>query len=57
MNHFGGNQFALFELDEDPGEKNDLAQSEPEKLRETLALFAQTRARVKEIPAQPIPAK
>jgi len=55
--HFGGNQFALFDLDEDPGEKNDLAQSEPEKLRETLALFAQTRARVKEIPAQSIPAK
>jgi len=55
--HFGGDQFALFDLAIDPGEKNDLAQSEPERLREMLELFAQKRATVKEIVVPPLPTK
>jgi arylsulfatase len=51
--HFGGDQFALFDLDADPGEKNDLAQSEPDKLHEVLELFLQKRASVKEIVVAP----
>jgi arylsulfatase A-like enzyme len=51
--HFGGGQFALFDLAADPDEKDDLAASEPDKLREMLDLFAQKRASVKEIAAAP----
>jgi len=51
--HFGGDQFALFDLDADPGEKNDLAQSDPDKLHEMLDQFAQKRASVKEIVVEP----
>jgi arylsulfatase A-like enzyme len=51
--HFGGDQFALFDLAADPGEKNDLAQSDPDKLHEMLDLFAQKRATVKEIVVSP----
>jgi arylsulfatase A-like enzyme len=51
--HFGGSQFALFDLAADPGEKEDLAQSDPVKLHEMLDRFVQTRARVKEIVVPP----
>jgi arylsulfatase A-like enzyme len=52
--HFGGSQFALFDLAADPGEKEDLAPSDPLKLHEMLDRFAQTRARVKEIVVPPM---
>jgi arylsulfatase A-like enzyme len=55
--HFGGNQFAVFDLSVDPGEKEDLAQSDPAMLREMLDRFVQARARVKEIVVPPSPAK
>ncbi len=51
--HFGGSQFALFDLAADPGEKEDLSQSDPVKFQEMLDRFAQTRARVKEIVVPP----
>jgi arylsulfatase A-like enzyme len=51
--HFGGDQFALYDLRADPGERDDLAQSDPEKLHEMLALFVQKRASVKEIAVPP----
>ncbi len=55
--HFGGGQFSLFDLETDPGEKEDLAPSEPDKLHEMLDRFAQTRARLKEIVVPPTPSK
>jgi arylsulfatase A-like enzyme len=55
--HFGGNQFALFDLERDPGEKEDLAQSDPSTFREMLDRFAQTRAGLKEIVVPPTPSK
>jgi arylsulfatase A-like enzyme len=55
--HFGGNQFALFDLATDPGEKEDLSQSDPGKLKDMLERFAQTRARLKEIVVPPTPSK
>jgi choline-sulfatase len=51
--HFGGDQFALFDLGADPDEKDDLAQSDPEKLREMLHLFTEKRATLKEIAVPP----
>jgi arylsulfatase A-like enzyme len=51
--HFGGDQFALFDLDADPGEKNDLSQSDPDKFHEMLDQFAQKRASMKEIVVEP----
>jgi choline-sulfatase len=51
--HFGGDQFALFDLDADPGEKNDLAQSDPDKLQEMFQLFLQKRGSLKEIVVEP----
>jgi choline-sulfatase len=47
--HFGGDQFALFDLAADPGEKEDLAQSDRDKFHEMLELFAQKRATLHEI--------
>jgi choline-sulfatase len=55
--HFGGDQFALFDLSTDPGEKEDLAASDPGKLRDMLALFVQKRASIKEIAVPPQVAK
>jgi choline-sulfatase len=55
--HFGGNQFTLFDLATDPGEKEDLPQSDPGKLKDMLERFAQTRARLKEIVVPPTPSK
>jgi arylsulfatase A-like enzyme len=51
--HYGGDQFALFDLAADPGEKDDLAKSEPDKFKEMLDLFAQKRAGMKEIEVPP----
>jgi arylsulfatase A-like enzyme len=55
--HFGGNQFALFDLAADPGEKEDLSQSDPGRFHDMLERFAQTRARLKEIVVPPTPTK
>jgi choline-sulfatase len=52
--HFGGDQFAMFDLEADPGEKEDLAQSDRDRFREMLELFAQKRASVKEIEVPPM---
>jgi choline-sulfatase len=52
--HFGGDQFAMFDLEADPGEKEDLAQSDPDRFKEMLELFAQKRASVKEIEVPPM---
>jgi choline-sulfatase len=51
--HFGSDQFALFDLSADPSEKDDLAESEPERFKEMLELFAQKRAHLKEIEVPP----
>jgi arylsulfatase A-like enzyme len=46
--HFGGDQFGLFDLAEDPGEESDLAQSDPARLHDLVERFNAQRATVKE---------
>jgi hypothetical protein len=46
--HMGGNQFELFDLSVDPGEKEDLALDRG-KLLPMLTRFREVRARLKEI--------
>jgi len=50
--HLGGNQFQLFDLDADPGEKDDLALDRA-KLAPMLERFNAQKARIKEIAVPP----
>jgi arylsulfatase A-like enzyme len=47
--HLGPNAYALFDLGEDPGETDDLAQSDPDRLRTMVELFNATRGRLREV--------
>ncbi len=53
--HLGGDQFELFDLAADPGERNDLALDRA-KLRPMLERFNAQRARLREIAVPPTPA-
>lgn len=50
--HFGGNVYNLFDLANDPGEKEDLS-SDKERFRPVLEAFQAKRARLKEIEVKP----
>ena len=50
--HHGGNNYQLFDLNEDPGEKKDLA-SDKAKLKEAITRMNQLRAGLKEIEQKP----
>jgi arylsulfatase len=43
---FDESEFALFNLRDDPGETNDLAEAEPEKLAEMIALWRVQRKKL-----------
>jgi choline-sulfatase len=51
--HFGGNQYSLFDLAADPGEKNDLV-TDRSKFLPMLQRLNRMRARVKEIDVPPV---
>ena len=51
--NMGPNQFALFDLDKDPGETEDIVLADRDRFRELVGRFEETRGRLKEFAVPP----